>query len=43
MTYEHLARLWFNHPLQHAIILRQMKKAARGNVRPDRTVNKNSN
>lgn len=36
MTYEHLARLWFHNQRQHAIICRNMKKAARWNVRPDR-------
>jgi hypothetical protein len=25
MTLEHLARIWFNHPEQHAIIIRNLK------------------
>ncbi|MFD1128295.1 hypothetical protein ACFQ3J_08930 [Paenibacillus provencensis] len=30
LTLPELARLWFNHPLQHAIIIRNIKKQSKG-------------
>ncbi len=29
MTLEHLARLWFNHPAQHAVIIKNIRRKER--------------